>query len=144
MPEDYARLLAHDEHMTVSLEEFYAGSLSVHVVRESKCTEYYARCSLLSRQSDDRIVQFGVMRIDLAGLPIPVRRAIESHTAPLGRILIEHGLLREVELLALWEIEPGTELNEHLPVSRSPIYGRSAQIHVEGEPSVDLLEIVCL
>jgi chorismate-pyruvate lyase len=145
LPDDYARLLAHHEHMTVSLEQFHGGTVSVHVLKECSCADFYARNSLLSRHSDGRIVQFGIMRIDLAGLRSSVREAIEAHAAPLGRILIEHGLLREVQLLALWRIEPGDVLREKLKLDKGQvIFGRTANIRVSGEPRVDLLEIVCI
>ncbi len=143
LPVDYRRLLSHHDHMTVSLEEFHGGPVNVSVLSERSCADFYARNSLLSRHSDNRIVQFGIMRIDLAGLRPSVRLAIESKVAPLGRILIEHNLLREVELLALWRIEPSEALSTHLDLdSGEVIFGRTAVIRVAGQPRVDLLEIV--
>jgi hypothetical protein len=68
-----------------------------------------------------------------------------SRRWPLGRVLIRHNVLREVELTALWRIVPGPVLREHLqPASDTPIYGRSAQILVDERPTVQLLEIVKL
>jgi chorismate-pyruvate lyase len=143
MPPADAKLLAHHDHMTVALEQFHAEPVAVTVLSECKCADFYARNSLLSRQSDGAVVQFGIMRIDLSGLRPAVRQAIESHAGPLGRILIEHNLLREVELLALWRIQPGPILREHLNLSADEVmYGRTAVIRVAGQPRVDLLEIV--
>ncbi len=143
LPPDYRRLLSHHDHMTVSLEEFHGEPVNVCVLAECSCADFYTRNSLLARHSDGRIVQFGIMRIDLAGLRPSVRQAIESHEAPLGRILIENNLLREVELLALWRIEPSEVLRTNLGLqSGEVIYGRTAVIRVAGQPRVDLLEIV--
>jgi hypothetical protein len=168
MPEDYQTLLAHDDHMTVTVEAFHGSLVDVEVLREQRDGDVYTRASLLLRQSDRRVVQLGIMRINLAGLSHAVRREIESRRTPLGRILIRHNVMRHVKLFKLWRISPGPELVRHLgpfnavgwdevpPAARSTvgaggtlsqptkrcIYGRSAGIIVEGRPSVELLEIV--
>lgn len=143
LPLAYTSLLAHHDHMTVTLEAFHESPVAVQVVEERTRHDWYARQSLLSRVSDDAIVQYGIMRIGVDGLPPQVRHAIETHAAPLGRILIENDLLRHVELLALWRIEVGPRLAEPLSLSVGDvIYGRSAVIHLGGQRAVDLLEIV--
>ena len=86
-----------------------------------------------------------MMRIWLADLPAAAQEEITSKQAPLGRVLIEHNVLREVELITLWKITPGPVLQKHLGVSgKKPIYGRTAQILVDERPTVQLLEIVKL
>jgi chorismate-pyruvate lyase len=143
LPPSYATLLAHNDHMTVTLEAYHKSLVRVEVVAERSETLWYARQSLLARHTDGAIVQYGIMRIDVAGLPGAVRNAIETHAAPLGRILIKNNLLRDVELLSLWRIEPTDVLAIPLGVERGGvIYGRSAAIHLAGERAVDLLEIV--
>ena len=145
LPAEFRSLLAHQDHMTVALEAFHNSLVNVHPLHEWRDETSYARCSLLSRQTDGAIVQFGIMRIWLADLPEPAQQEITSKKTPLGRVLIRHNLLREVELITLWQIEPGHVLRQHLPLSGSaPIYGRSAQILVEERPTVQLLEIVHL
>ena len=52
--------------------------------------------------------------INLADLPEIVKLEIESQALPLGRIMIRHHLLREVELLGLWRVAAGPT------ASRSP------------------------
>lgn len=143
LPSDYLTLLAHQGHMTVTLEAWHESLVDVHVAGEIKQPDRYARHSLLSRRTDDRIVQSGIMRIDLTGLPPQVREAVELGECPLGRILIRSNLLREVELLALWRIAAGATLAGELGIAPgSVIYGRSARILVEGKSAVELLEIV--
>ena len=145
LPHHYRTLLAHNEHMTVALESFHKSPVSVEALAEWRDEASYARCSLLSRQSDGAVVQFGIMRIWLADLPADTQDEIASKRSPLGRILIEHNLLREVELITLWQIDPGSALRQHLGVNgKSPIYGRTAQILVDERPTVQLLEIVKL
>lgn len=143
MPPHYQALLAHDDHMTVTLEAFHESLVKVVVVEEQAGPDSYIRKSLLTRHSDGVPVQLGVMRINLVGLPDVVRQQIETHAAPLGRIMIRNNLLREVELLALWKIAPGDDLREQLRLpTDEPIYGRSARILVDGRPAVEVLEIV--
>ncbi|CAK9037434.1 1H-pyrrole-2-carbonyl-[peptidyl-carrier protein] chlorinase (FADH2-dependent halogenase PltA) [Durusdinium trenchii] len=142
LPESYASLLAHHDHMTVTLEAYWESLVAVRVVQERLEGAVYARQSLLARHSDNAIVQYGIVRIDLAGLPANVRESIEKGNCPLGRILIKNNLLRDVELLALWRIEVGDELARRLAIPAGDvIYGRSAAIHLSGERAVDLLEI---
>lgn len=141
LPPPYRSLLAHDDHMTVALEAHHDSLVDVTAVEERKGDDWYARTSVLSLQRDGARVQVGVMRIDLTGLPEVARRDIEGHKAPLGRILIRNSLLREVEVLGFWRVDPGPELTRYLEAT-SPIYGRSARILVDGHPAVALLEIV--
>jgi chorismate-pyruvate lyase len=145
LPADYRTLLAHQDHMTVSLEAYHQTLVQVRPLDEWRDESSYARCSLLSRQTDGAVVQFGIMRIWLADLPEAAQRDIVGKQSPLGRVLIRHNLLREVELITLWQIEPGPVLRRHLPIAAAtPIYGRSAQILVDERPTVQLLEIVAL
>lgn len=141
-PAAYRGLLAHDDHMTVALEAHHDSLVKVRVLDELDRDDAYARKSLLARQSDGAVVQLGVMRIGLKGLPANVAEGIRSHVAPLGRLLIRNNLLREVELLALWRIVPAEELRE---VFRLPegevVYGRTARILVAGRPAVEMVEI---
>ena len=58
-------------------------------------------------------------------------------------MLIDHNMLREVELISLWRIVPGPALRQHLSLAVGEvIYGRSAQILVDERPTVQMLEIV--
>ena len=143
LPPDYLTLLAHTGHMTITLEAWHEALVDIRVEGEAREPNRYARHSLLSRQSDGRVVQSGVMRINLTGLPAEVRHEIEVGETPLGRILIRADLLREVELLALWRIAAGPRLARELDLPQgTPVHGRSARILVEGRPAVELLEIV--
>lgn len=143
LPADYRTMLAHQDHMTVALESYHGGLVSVHALAEWRDESSYARASVLSRQSDGTVVQFGIMRIWLADLPQVAQQEITGKKVPLGRVLIRHNVLREVELITLWQIEPGPALRKHLQLSNnSQIYGRSAQILVDERPTVQLLEIV--
>ena len=143
LPQAYISLLAHHDHMTVTVEAWHNSLVDVHVLQEHRDQTHYARQVLLVRQRDNEVVQFGIMRIRLEGLPEIVRMEIQSKALPLGRILIRHHVLREVELLQLWRVKPGPQLRLKLRLKdQRQVYGRTARIVVEGQPTVELLEIV--
>lgn len=143
LPAAYQSLLAHNDHMTVTVEAWHNSMVDVRVLAEQREDDNYARKILLVLQRGGCHVQFGIMRINLAGLPEIVRLEIESQALPLGRIMIRHHLMREVELCQLWRVKPGPELRLQLQLEDDePIFGRTARILVDGRPAVELLEIV--
>ncbi len=143
LPPVYQELLAHNHHMTVTVERHHGSLVDVKVLERRISDDHYARKILLARQSDGRVVQFGIVRLNFAYLDAAVRREIEAQTAPLGRILIQHKVLREVELFKLLEVTPGSDLCRLFGMTPSQrAYGRTALIHCNGEPAVELLEIV--
>jgi hypothetical protein len=89
------------------------------------------------------VVLFGIMRIHLNYCTEPVRQAIVAATTPLGRILIEHNVLRRIEPTAYLKIEPGPRQLAWFGRTRPcPLFGRLAYIHCDGRPAVELLEVV--
>ena len=143
MPTEAATLLAHENHMTVTVERFHHSPVDVEVLDKHITPSHYARKILLRKQSDSQVVQFGIMRVNFEYLSGEVRREIEDETAPLGRILIQHQVLRDVQLDLLWKIAPGGELRQLFRLENEPaVYGRTAVIYCNGEPAIELLEIV--
>jgi chorismate-pyruvate lyase len=145
VPEPFRRLLVHQEHMTVTVEAFHGCPVDVQAMQVKETGKHYCRTSLLRRQSDGRVVQFGIVRLDKTTLPQAAQREIEGRGKPLGRVLIEHNVLREVELSRLWKVAPGPELRKFFgwtADSKHLCYGRTALIYCNGEPAVELLEIV--
>lgn len=143
LPDQFKALLAHDDHMTVTVEAWHNSLVKLNVLGELRDNDHYARRIMLSLQRDGSPVQFGIMRISLAELPQIVRMEIESQALPLGRIMIRHHLMRDVELDQLWRVTAGPELRKYLKLKRETIcFGRTARILVEKKPAVELLEIV--
>lgn len=136
-------LLAHEHHMTVTVEQHHGGPVDVQVLEYRHDDHHYSRKILLTRQSDGRVVQFGIVRLDTSVLADEVRREIEARETPLGRVLINHDVLRRVKLLGLHCIQAGAELAKHLNVEPAQtVYGRTALIYCDGKPAIELLEIV--
>ncbi len=143
VPELYRGLLDHHSHMTVALEAFHESPIDLQVLDVHDEPKTYARQLALSRRRDHRIVLFGLMRLNPKLLPAEVMSDIRAQTTPLGHILIQHNVLREVQRLHLWHVQPGEELRGlfGLPDDR-PIFGRTALIHCNAQPAIELLEIV--
>ena len=143
MPDDYRRLLDHEDHMTVTVEAFYGGPVDVEVVQLVEDDDRYAREIVLTFGSDRRVVQYGIMRIQFGSVPEDVRRQIEARQTPLGRILIEHNVLRRIRRLQLFRVEPHARLCGLLKLDAPRrTFGRTASIDCNGEPAIELLEIV--
>lgn len=143
LPHNPRQLLAHNEHMTVTVESFHGCPVAVDVLQTEADGNSYWRKILLRRTTDQVVVQFGIVRLDFNYVSDDVRREILDQGTPLGRVLIQHNVLRKVELHSLWKIAPGPELCDLLQLGEPrDVYGRTALIYCNGEPAVELLEVV--
>lgn len=143
VPAPYGTLLVHEHHMTVTVERHHGSLVDVAILDRRHIGETYARKILLRLQSTGRIVQFGIVRIHLQYCDDEVRREIIAGKTPLGRILIEHDVLRRIEPTAYLRIVPGPAMMRWFGLDRpAPTYGRLALIHCNGQPAIELLEIV--
>jgi chorismate-pyruvate lyase len=142
-PDPYRAMLDHEEHMTVTVEKRHASPVDVEVLDSRVTDTSYMRKIILRRQSDQRVVQYGIVRLALSALQPKVRDEIMAQKIPLGRVLILHDVLRHVQLNALWRVVCARELAELFETQPGQItYGRTALIYCDGEPAVELLEIV--
>ncbi|MGI9176292.1 MAG: hypothetical protein ACR2IT_00355 [Pirellulales bacterium] len=140
------QLLDHRGHMTVTMEQQHGCLLELRVVAERDESSVgtagrYAREILLATPAG-RAVQYGIVRIDLRAVEPVVAESIRSRRAPLGRILVQAGLLCEVQNVALVRVSPGPHLRRVFPDAGQHTYGRVAEIVVAGRPMIELLEIV--
>lgn len=143
MPDPYAQLLVHEHHMTVTVEQYHDSLVDVHVLDRKRQHDDYARKILLSRQSDHAIVMYGIVRIRLPYLDPEIRERVLAEQTPLGRILIEHNVLRRIHLVKVWEVRTGLELAGHLACTPGDVtFGRTAFIFCDEVPAIELLEIV--
>lgn len=142
-PEPYDRLLNHNEHMTVTVESHYGQSVDVVVHRTTREGVWYAREITLVTSESRQIVQYGIVRLKTDAVAPAVWQEIEEQKTPLGRVLIEHNVLREVQLCGLWHVQCGQCLASLMhQVIGSIAYGRTALIYCDGEPAIELLEIL--
>jgi chorismate-pyruvate lyase len=143
VPAPYHELLVHEHHMTVTVEAHHGDLVDVRVLESRQDGDSYARKILLALKQSGRVVQFGLVRIHLQYCSEAVRAEILSRRTPLGRILIEHDVLRRIEPTGFLRIVPGPQMMEWFALAEpTPTYGRLAYIHCDGKPAIELLEIV--
>jgi chorismate-pyruvate lyase len=143
IPDPYRMLLVHEHHMTVTVEAHHGSLVDVKVLEKKRDGNSYSRKILLALQSDGRIVQFGLVRIWLHFCSPEVRAEILAEKTPIGRILINHNVLRRIEPTEFLRVTPGPDLTQWFGLSKpETTYGRLAIIHCDGQPAVELLEIV--
>lgn len=143
MPQPYRDLLVHDQHMTVTVEAYHRDLVNVMILERRQEGDVYARKILLTLQKTGRVVQFGIVRVNLAYIPEAPRAEILEGKKPFGRILIEHNVHRRVEPTTYLRIIPGAAMMGWFGMSEpSPVYGRLAYIHCDGQPAVELLEVI--
>lgn len=147
LPSPYNELLNHHAHMTVTVESHHGEKVDVIVHRHHRHADehgdWYVREITLQTHSSGKVVQYGIVRLNVAALDPEVWSRIEAQQTPLGRVLIEHNVLREVQLCELWKIQAGPTLARHLNTDEGEtVYGRTALIYCDGEPAIELLEIV--
>jgi chorismate-pyruvate lyase len=129
--------------MTVTVEKHHSGSVDVRALAKHYQGDVYARKILLALQTTGKVVQFGIMKINLSVCSPVVREEILSARTPLGRILINHNVLRRIEPIAYLRVLPGPAMMEWFGLNRPrPTYGRLAYIYYNEQPAVELLEIV--
>lgn len=145
LPANYCTLLAHHKHMTVTVEAFHDSPVDVVVHRINEQESLYAREITLTRQRDGHVVQYGIVRLNHQYFEPDVWSEIVDQQIPLGRVLIQHNVLREVVLGKLWRIQTGPPLAEKLNIPSGAVtYGRTAMIYCNKEPAIELLEIVTI
>ena len=143
-PEPYKRMLVHDHHMTVTMESYHGASVDVEVMQHNfdEANNVYSRMILLRNSESGEVVQFGVVRFDFQYVTTQVRDEIVAGEIPLGRVLINHNVLRHIDLGAIVSLKSGPLIASTfgIPVGTST-YGRLATIFCNRSPAVDLLEI---
>lgn len=150
MPEPYRGLLAHHDHMTVTMEKFCSAPVDLQILKSVREDKHYARKILLANSESNRVVMYGIMRFNFDWCTDDVKEEIISGRTPLGRILIENDILRRISTHALLKLTPNMEMracfglrppleNEDGP--EDIVYGRLATIFCNDEPAVDLLEV---
>jgi len=154
VPAPYRGLLDHTNHMTVVMEQFYGEPPHLQVVARwlpaaGGRGDWYAR-EILLLSAAGKVWQQGIVRIDLDQIDPATAALIRAARLPLGRVLINAGLLREVQQVGLLKVVPGPHLAAlfgggepgAVPAESRATYGRVAEISLGGVPAVELLEIV--
>ena len=142
VPEPFRRLLVHEAHMTTTLNAYYGGAVGLEVLESREHGDLYDRRILL-RVPDGRVVEYGIARLRLDLIATSIRNEILARQRPLGDILISYDVLRRIEPQWFFEIHLGAACLKHFDVGvEGGAFGRVGRIHCDGEPAIELLEVV--
>ena len=143
-PDD--ELLVHHEHMTVALQRYHGSPVEVQVREEhlSEDGDFYTRMiTLTPADAPDKVVEWGIVRLDFRYMDAAVRDEILRKEMPLGAILIKHDVHRRIKPRFFLRFPPGGPvLRLFGAAEQRPVYGRLGTIYCDGEPAIELLEIV--
>jgi hypothetical protein len=143
VPPPYHGLLVHPHHMTVTVEQHHGDLVDVRILARRQEGDSYARKILLALHGSGRVVQFGIVRIFLRFCSPAVSEELVAGQTPVGRILIRHDVLRKIIPTAFLRVIPGPAMMGWFNLDRPQItYGRLAYIHCDGQPAIELLEVV--
>jgi hypothetical protein len=143
VPEPYHTLLVHTHHMTVTVERFYGQPVDVRVLNTRLDGYDYARKILLTLRDTGRVVQFGIVQLDLNLLTEKVRDEILAQKAPLGRVLIQNNVFRQVQPTAYLRVMPNAAMCGWFGLTApAATYGRLGVIFCDGKPAIEVLEIL--
>jgi chorismate-pyruvate lyase len=141
IPPPYHELLVHTHHMTVTIEQFYGLAVRVQVLESRHEGHDYARKILLL--AGDKVVQFGLVRIDLTVCPQAIQQEILAQRTPLGRILIQHNMLRRIEPVSYLRVTLSQKMAQWFDVPPFTItYGRIGLIYSGERLAIEVLEIL--
>ncbi len=144
LPPPYRQLLDHTHHMTVTVEQFYGSLVDVVVLDSVHSGQTYGRkITLKLQESPQAVVQYGAVTVDLDALdPATAGRIVEGKT-PLGRVLIEHDVLRQVRPVQFFRVALPADLADALGVPAGSVtYGRLGEIAVGGRTAVKVCEVL--
>jgi hypothetical protein len=142
-PQD--QLLVHHDHMTVELQRHHGSPVQVHVLDEHLDGDLYTRkINLTPRDEPDKVVEWGIVRLDFRYMTPAVRDEILRKQMPLGAILIKHDVLRRIKPRFFLRFPPGGPVLRLFGDNQTaqPAYGRIGTIYCNEEPAIELLEIV--
>ncbi|MCA9244295.1 MAG: hypothetical protein KDA32_10090, partial [Phycisphaerales bacterium] len=104
--------------------------------------EDYVREIALRLPSDGRVVEYGVAKLHLCAIPPAAREEILERGRPLGEVLIRHNVLRRIEPTGFWRFLRSAALRDRVGRPVEVAYGRTGVIYCDGEPAIELLEVV--
>lgn len=144
VPEPYRTLLVHDADMTPTLEAHHRGTIHIEVWGRERRGDSYFREVVLRLDRDQRAVEFGANKVNLALFEPAVRRLILDEYLPLGHILHLRRVPHHGHPLGYLRIEADSLMNRAFRLKgQHTLYGRRNTIRdPQGRPLSEILEIL--
>ena len=144
IPAPYKQLLVHDSDMTSTLEHFHEGRIHLRVLSRHQEPSSYAREVVLELDGTNTPVEFGAIKIHLAGFPAAARDHILQEQWPLGRILKEFRIPYSSRPKAFLRIASDRLISAALQLNGTQrLYGRRNTLSdPHGKALADIVEIL--
>lgn len=142
MPAAYQGLLAHDGHMTAKLNALHDTRVALRVHRHLEEDGRYRRFITLVPAGTNHVVEVGVVRLNLDVLGEDVRARIVERQTPLGDIFTQHDVMTHVDPHWFFRFRADAMSGSFGRELKGDVFGRVATIHLNGEPALELLEVV--
>ena len=144
IPEPYKRLLVHTSDMTSTLERFYEESVHIRVLGRRQEGDLYYREVVLCTESENKPVEFGAIKINLALFDDNAREQILAERWPLGRVLKDCGTSYSSWPKAFLKVASDPVINAALNLHGAHIlYGRrNTLVNAEEQPLAEIVEIL--
>ena len=144
VPEPYQSLLVHAADMTPTLEKFHGDKIHIRVLRRQQRDDFYFREVVLVLDQDERPVEFGAIKMNLALFPSAARKLILEEREPLGHILRDCGVLHASRPKAYLRVESDEFINRALQLTGAhTLYGRrNTHFDTQNRPLAEIVEIL--
>jgi len=143
IPEAVRALLVHHRHMTATLNANFGEPVALKVLEHREDEEYYRRKILLTVDNGQRVVEFGLVRLDLQVLPDEARADVIARERPLGEIFSRYDVLTRVEPRWYLRFDARSPIVQCFgPRPPDEAFGRLGVIYCDHRPAVELLEVV--
>ena len=143
LPQAIRSLLAHNDHMTDTLRQHFGHEIELNVLDHRQNGDFYQRHITLTLAGSGRVVEAGLVRIDLRYTTEAVRAAILERRTPLGDVLIQANVLRRIEPRWYFRFGEGCPLlADFCRPELRVAYGRLGTIFCDEAPAIELLEVV--
>lgn len=143
IPEPYHTLLVHEKHMTLTLTAHYRAFLELHVKEMHYEGSLYSRKITLTVPQVKSVIEYGLIRLDLRYVPEPVKQEIFQQRTPMGELLLRHNILQHVQPKWFLKLPPDCSILRWMGAKVDhPLFGRLGTIYCNGEPAVEVMEIV--
>ncbi len=144
MPDSCRGLLVHTGHMTEALEAYFGTPVELRVLQHYHNGDDLRREILLTLAGTDRVVEYGVVRMDLGYITEAARAEIVAQVRPLGEILIRHAVFRRIDPKWYFHVPADSALvQRHFGGQAAEgAFGRLGVIYCHHHPAIELLEVV--
>jgi chorismate-pyruvate lyase len=144
VPEPYRSLLVHADDMTPTLEKFHGDKIHIRVLRRQQRDDFYFREVVLVLDTDERPVEFGAIKMNLALFSSAARKLILEEREPLGHILRDCAVTHSSRPKAYLRVESDELINRALNLTgRHTLYGRrNTHFDTQDRALAEIVEIL--